>query len=216
MEKPLSPRRQETRERLLTAAFDAFVELGLSGASVERICAQAGFSRGAFYSNFSSREELFLALLGREYHRRTELLIETMATFRELRQGGTAALSRDEVSGFIVEFFRSEEFERSWFVLETEFVLLAIRERELAEAYREFASRYLGRLSRVITEIVSVAGWCFALPIDESVELLIGVYTRALRDEALAFAPSGGAPDGVAEQLARVLFAITEAPEPAG
>lgn len=209
----MTPRRMETRERLFEAAAEVFVELGLGGASVETICARAGFSRGAFYSNFSSREELFLALLGREYQMRTDLLVQTMAEFRKRRSSSAEPMTRDEVAGFIVEFFRSDNFDRSWFVLETEFLLVAIRERELAESYQRFASEYLGRLSRVISEIVAVAGWRFTLPPEESVELLIGVYTRALRTQALLGVEPGRVPDGVAEEITRVLFAITEVTE---
>jgi AcrR family transcriptional regulator len=53
----------ETRRALLEAAAEVFIERGLQGASVERIAAAAGFSRGAFYSNFSSKEELFAEVL---------------------------------------------------------------------------------------------------------------------------------------------------------
>jgi AcrR family transcriptional regulator len=53
----------QTRAALLEAAGRVFVSHGFQGASVERITAEAGFSRGAFYSNFSSKEELFAELL---------------------------------------------------------------------------------------------------------------------------------------------------------
>ncbi|WP_422615769.1 TetR/AcrR family transcriptional regulator [Nocardia jejuensis] len=55
-------RRADTRQRLLTAAFDAFADDGFGRTTVEQICDRAGFTRGAFYSNFSSLEELFLAM----------------------------------------------------------------------------------------------------------------------------------------------------------
>jgi len=54
-------RRGRTRARLLDAAVDVFAERGLEGATVELICERAGFTRGAFYSNFSTKEELLLA-----------------------------------------------------------------------------------------------------------------------------------------------------------
>src|SRR5688500_19306750 len=59
-------RRAATRERLLTAARIVLAGEGIQGASVEHICEQAGFTRGAFYSNFSSKDELLLALCERE------------------------------------------------------------------------------------------------------------------------------------------------------
>lgn len=56
-------RQAQTREALLEAAGRVFVARGFSGSSVEAICEAAGFTRGAFYSNFSSKEELFVELL---------------------------------------------------------------------------------------------------------------------------------------------------------
>ena len=53
----------ETRARLLDAAEQVFLRSGLQGSSVEEIAAEAGFTRGAFYSNFKSKEELFVELL---------------------------------------------------------------------------------------------------------------------------------------------------------
>ena len=52
-----------TREALLGAAAAVFVERGLHRASVEAIAERAGFTRGAFYSNFASKQELFAELL---------------------------------------------------------------------------------------------------------------------------------------------------------
>ncbi len=52
-----------TRAALLQAGGRVFVERGFAGSSVEAIAAEAGFTRGAFYSNFATREELFHELL---------------------------------------------------------------------------------------------------------------------------------------------------------
>jgi AcrR family transcriptional regulator len=56
-------RQAETRSRLLDAAEQVFLRRGLQGSSVEEITAEAGFTRGAFYSNFKSKNELFVELL---------------------------------------------------------------------------------------------------------------------------------------------------------
>jgi AcrR family transcriptional regulator len=64
----------ETRLRLLDAAEQVFLRRGLQGSSVEEIAAEAGFTRGAFYSNFKSKDELFVELLHvRIYNRYAEL-----------------------------------------------------------------------------------------------------------------------------------------------
>jgi AcrR family transcriptional regulator len=64
----------ETRRLLLDAAERVFLRRGLQGSSVEEIAAEAGFTRGAFYSNFKSKDELFVELLHtRVYDRYAEL-----------------------------------------------------------------------------------------------------------------------------------------------
>lgn len=57
------PTRAETRQRLLEAAATTFASKGISAATIEDICAEAGFSRGAFYSNFKAKDELVLVIL---------------------------------------------------------------------------------------------------------------------------------------------------------
>ena len=57
------PTRDDTRDKLFEAAARVFEEDGIGGASIEAIAAAAGFTRGAFYSNFRSKDELIIAML---------------------------------------------------------------------------------------------------------------------------------------------------------
>jgi AcrR family transcriptional regulator len=57
------PTRDDTREKLFEAAARVFEDQGIGGASIETIAAAAGFTRGAFYSNFNSKDELIIAML---------------------------------------------------------------------------------------------------------------------------------------------------------
>ncbi len=61
--------RAQTRERLLDAGRDLFIKVGIDAASLEEVAETAGYSRGAFYSNFASKDELVCAVLGREIDR---------------------------------------------------------------------------------------------------------------------------------------------------
>jgi AcrR family transcriptional regulator len=61
--------REQTMQRLLDAAQKVIAKKGLEGASVEDIAAAAGYSRGAFYSNFGSKSDLFIELLRRDHQR---------------------------------------------------------------------------------------------------------------------------------------------------
>ena len=58
--------RADTRRLLLEAAAVVFAERGFEAATLEEITERAGFTRGAFYSNFTSKDELFLALMEHE------------------------------------------------------------------------------------------------------------------------------------------------------
>ncbi|WP_407178942.1 TetR/AcrR family transcriptional regulator [Bradyrhizobium sp. STM 3562] len=57
------PTRDDTCEKLFEAAARVFEEQGIGSASIEAIAAAAGFTRGAFYSNFRSKDELIIAML---------------------------------------------------------------------------------------------------------------------------------------------------------
>jgi AcrR family transcriptional regulator len=81
---PLEPltvdrRRQQTREYLLQAAAEVFAERGFHAASIDEVAAAAGFTKGAVYSNFKNKEDLFLALLEDSYGREISALKETLA-----------------------------------------------------------------------------------------------------------------------------------------
>ena len=74
--------RDSTRARLIESAGRVFVRAGFDAASVEQIAEEAGFSRGAFYSNFKSKDGLFLELLDRK---RIETQNSLSAIFQEKR-----------------------------------------------------------------------------------------------------------------------------------
>lgn len=57
------PTRDDTKEKLFEAAAEVFEERGIGAASIETIAAAAGFTRGAFYSNFNSKDDLIVAML---------------------------------------------------------------------------------------------------------------------------------------------------------
>jgi AcrR family transcriptional regulator len=61
--KRVRPTRDETRARLFAAAAEVFAKHGVGGGTVEQIAAAAGFTRGAFYSNFATKEDLLIAML---------------------------------------------------------------------------------------------------------------------------------------------------------
>jgi AcrR family transcriptional regulator len=65
-------KQEQTRARLLEAAAAVFAQSGYHVATLEEVAAEAGFTKGAVYSNFESKEALFLALVDQEIAKRVQ------------------------------------------------------------------------------------------------------------------------------------------------
>ncbi len=213
-EAPPSARRQETRTRLLNAAIEVFAEAGLQGAAVESICARAGFTRGAFYSNFDSKEQLFLELLSREFERRAEDLAAKAQELEPTLRERSGHLAPAEAAAYIVQFFAPSPDATAWFVLEAEFLLLAMRDPSIAPGHHTFMDTFYVNISGIIEHILGAAGRRFIIPVERVVPVLSGVYERALRATALAGASSSDDLDKLGDRLAELVFVFTEEAEP--
>ena len=71
--------RDQTRQRLLDAAAKLIAKKGLNATSVEDIAEAAGYTRGAFYSNFGGKHDLFIELLRRDHKQATDELQALLA-----------------------------------------------------------------------------------------------------------------------------------------
>src|SRR6266496_1597739 len=79
------PTRDDTREKLFEAAARVFEEQGIGGASIEAIAAAAGFTRGAFYSNFKSKDELIIAMLEDHVEQSIRRNLDLLAQHQDLQ-----------------------------------------------------------------------------------------------------------------------------------
>ena len=110
--------RELTTQRLLDAALKVIAKKGLEAASVENIAAAAGYTRGAFYSNFSSKDDLFIELLRRDHERTTAQLASLRDSSLPVDHGHSGA--RDIYS----QIYRDNESCMNW----TEARMLAARD----------------------------------------------------------------------------------------
>src|SRR3978361_1365881 len=78
------PTRDATCEKLFEAAARVFEEQGIGGASVEAVATAAGFTRGAFYSNFKSKDELIIAMLEDHVEQSNRRNLELLARHKKL------------------------------------------------------------------------------------------------------------------------------------
>ena len=124
---PLTPerRRQQTREHLLAAAAEVFAERGFHGASLDEVAAVAGFTKGAVYSNFKNKEDLFLALFKANYDR------EMDAIRTALRNSEVPPEAR--ISDFVALIRDQTQVGRNFSLLYQEFALYAARNPEVRE-----------------------------------------------------------------------------------
>jgi AcrR family transcriptional regulator len=118
------PTRGEVRDRILDAASKVFAAEGFAGATIDAIGQAAGFTKGAVYSNFGSKDELFLALLDREF----ELRGEQIAT--ALESGGDTTVAAQALSRSVLD---SVHDHADYYVLFVEYWLRAVRDPELRE-----------------------------------------------------------------------------------
>jgi AcrR family transcriptional regulator len=79
------PTRDDTRDKLFEAAARVFEEQGINAASIETIAAAAGFTRGAFYSNFASKDELIVAMLEDHVEQSIRRNLDLLARHQDLQ-----------------------------------------------------------------------------------------------------------------------------------
>jgi AcrR family transcriptional regulator len=93
---------EHTRSLLLDAAEELFARKGLAGATLEDIADAAGYTRGAIYAHFGSKEELFLAVIERQRQRFLDGFADVISSFESLTDLNLDELSmrwRDLMSG---------------------------------------------------------------------------------------------------------------------
>ena len=172
----VTKRRAETRQRLLEAAQQVFAEEGFGRASVEDVCERAGYTRGAFYSNFVSLDQLFLAM----WETRSAALLESMAAALEA-VSEEEALSLEEGIDRLLEVIPVDDH---WYRIEAEFTahalrdpslrsVMATRETQIAETLLPFIDRALGRVGRRVGDRLAFAAALVAVHDGTAVQCLI-------------------------------------------
>ena len=187
-------RKEMTRELLLDAAIDVFAEKGYHGASLDDVADAAGFTKGAVYSNFTRKSDLFRALLERESTRFDAALTQTVET--------PPLELLPDVAG---ELLAAPESDQATRTLMVEFWLAAVRDPSMRAALTQTPERvgaaFEARLDAAETD-VGFDGRELAIVFDALV-------TGLLMDRALE--PDGPQPELLARTLRKLLAA--EPPE---
>ncbi|WP_241132755.1 TetR/AcrR family transcriptional regulator [Achromobacter insuavis] len=132
--------RDQTRQRLLDAAQSIFLTKGFVAASVEDIAELAGYTRGAFYSNFASKSELFLQLLKRDHE-------NVMNDMRAIFEAGE---TRQQMEDSVLHYYSNHFRDNECFLLWMEAKLQAARDPE----FRVGFIACMGELREATTEYI--------------------------------------------------------------
>ena len=150
-----SERKARTREELLVAARKVFLSRGFHGASLEEIADEAGYTKGAVYSNFAGKDDLYLALLEAHYDGRVAAYAEMMldqATFEDAIRA---------VGRFMAE---ADARDPDWLPTLAEFVAHAGRDTSLRHAYARVRERFLAAIANVIEALCDRHGLTLLVP----------------------------------------------------
>ncbi len=187
-----------TRDRLLEAGRRLFITRGYGGTSLRDIATEAGYSQGAFYSNFASKEALLL-----------ELLKEHMALKMAQLEGlfDTAATAEDLMAA-LEHWASGMDAYAEWSVLAVELRLHANRSAEFATAYAPMEERHRTDLARLMSLLYQRCG---KVPPDDTPALAEALIALA---DGMALNREGGRKPPVGAAMTSLIKALlTAAPD---
>lgn len=144
--------RENTRQRLFRAAAEVFSEIGVDAASVEVITERAGFTRGAFYSNFDSKDDLFFELMLSVTDHKLEAV---GARVRDLVAEGLRGVPIDQILTAILDTVIDRPVD---IMLLAEFRMRAMRDRRTAETYLQWQGIMESRMRDIVGEVAGATG----------------------------------------------------------
>ncbi|MDT5286240.1 MAG: hypothetical protein QOF88_1129 [Mycobacterium sp.] len=119
----VTKRRAETRANLMNAAFRVFADKGFGQVRIDDVCSAAGYTRGAFYSNFDTLEELFFTLYD-ESARLIASQVTDALTAPDINPGLESVIERITATLLL---------NRDWLLIKTDFLLHAARNPAVAD-----------------------------------------------------------------------------------
>src|SRR5262245_13663696 len=151
-------RKQRTRADLVAAAREVFMRRGFHHASLEEISEQAGYTKGAVYSNFDGKDELFLAVLDAHAAGRIRAYARSAAGAPGLEEA-LRVLSREMTGG--------AEADPRWVPVLIEFWTHASRHEALRRQVSERHERNLDAIAALLQELADRHGASFRIPVRE-------------------------------------------------
>ncbi len=171
-------KKARTRAQLIDAAATVFARRGYIAASLDEVADEAGLTKGAVYSNFQSKEDLFQAVIEARLNEPMKNIVEVIDT--------STGTTEEQAMAGARAFVGVVEREREVFLLSLEMNIHVARHPELAPAFAALRRAQLAEVAAIITEHASTSGDSLPLPADQmaiAVEALSqGIALHALAD----------------------------------
>jgi AcrR family transcriptional regulator len=148
---------QRTRSSLLRAAAKVFCKQGLEGATVDQVAEAAGYTKGAFYANFKSKEELFLVMLDERFAQELERIDRALAGTKEPLQEARAAAAD------FIHFAGDADWPRLYF----QFAAHAARNEEFRQEFATRCHAMRERVVQVFERWTDSVGFELPLPVED-------------------------------------------------
>lgn len=168
--------RTATRRRLLSAATDVFAVKGIDGASIGELCAAAGFTRGAFYSNFTTKLDVALAVFD---HLVDQIIAQLDAQLDHWLDSG---LATDVVVTRIIEGVTGHTSNANQQAVRVELFLAAFRSPEVREALVPLRERLFDAIERALTRVAESQHLEFVVPAQDVAQIMLTSYSGQLTD----------------------------------
>ena len=174
-------KRAQTRRDLLAAAARVFARRGYRGASVVEFAETAGYSHGAVYSNFASKEELFLGVF-------EDYMAERVRGMEAVRRLDPDAPFPKRARALADQWTQLSTDDRDTFLLNLELAVHAARDPELSRKFGTRSAATKTAVERWLVERETETGRSFGFPPDELATILralgVGLAVEALNDPA--------------------------------
>jgi AcrR family transcriptional regulator len=148
-------RRERTKSELVQAARVVFLRRGFHRASLDEIAEEAGYTKGAVYSNFDGKDALFLAAFEEHFRQRAEMYAGVIFDQDDIEDSYrvVARVWRD-----------ANEQDPEWARLLTEFLIHASRDEALRRAVHEVRERGLKHIAEIVDALADQHGAEFTMP----------------------------------------------------
>ncbi len=169
--------RFDTQDKLIAATRRIIINEGLEATSLEHICKVAGFTRGAFYSNFSSKDSLLAALAEDEYSDLIDRLRSTVDRWAQrptLGDGETPVLD-----SLLIEALDAIGIDEALYILNSELIMRSIRDPEWGVRLFDINSQFVDELGRLLEWILTASGRELTRPLRPMTHAIIGIAMRA-------------------------------------